>query len=58
MIRFTTGDIMTSHAEALVNTVNCIGIMSRAFAGFWRKTRNKILIMSYSLFYCVLIYFP
>jgi hypothetical protein len=58
MIRFTTGNIMTSHAEALVNTVNCIGIMGGVFAGFWRKIRNKILIMSYSLSYYVLIYFP
>jgi O-acetyl-ADP-ribose deacetylase (regulator of RNase III) len=32
MIRFTTGDMMTSNAEALVNTVNCVGIMGRGVA--------------------------
>ena len=32
MITFTTGDILTSDAEALVNTVNCVGIMGRGVA--------------------------
>lgn len=32
MITFTTGDILTSGAEALVNTVNCVGIMGRGIA--------------------------
>jgi O-acetyl-ADP-ribose deacetylase (regulator of RNase III) len=32
MIRFTTGDMMTSNTEALVNTVNCVGIMGRGVA--------------------------
>jgi O-acetyl-ADP-ribose deacetylase (regulator of RNase III) len=32
MIRFTTGDILASNAEALVNTVNCVGIMGRGIA--------------------------
>ncbi|GLK68109.1 type II toxin-antitoxin system antitoxin DNA ADP-ribosyl glycohydrolase DarG [Hansschlegelia plantiphila] len=32
MISFTTGDILTADAEALVNTVNCVGIMGRGVA--------------------------
>lgn len=32
MIRFTQGDILESAAEALVNTVNCVGVMGRGVA--------------------------
>ena len=32
MIEFRTGDILQSDAEALVNTVNCVGIMGRGIA--------------------------
>lgn len=32
MIEFTTGDILQSDAEALVNTVNCVGVMGRGVA--------------------------
>jgi O-acetyl-ADP-ribose deacetylase (regulator of RNase III) len=32
MIRFKTGDIVAEDAEALVNTVNCVGIMGRGIA--------------------------
>lgn len=32
MIVFTTGDILRADAEALVNTVNCVGIMGRGIA--------------------------
>ena len=32
MIRYTTGDILNADAEALVNTVNCVGIMGRGIA--------------------------
>jgi O-acetyl-ADP-ribose deacetylase (regulator of RNase III) len=32
MIEFKTGDILNSRAEALVNTVNCIGVMGRGIA--------------------------
>ena len=32
MIEFTTGDILDADAEALVNTVNCVGIMGRGIA--------------------------
>lgn len=32
MIEFTSGDILKSEAEALVNTVNCVGVMGRGIA--------------------------
>lgn len=32
MITFTTGDILAANADALVNTVNCVGIMGRGLA--------------------------
>jgi O-acetyl-ADP-ribose deacetylase (regulator of RNase III) len=32
MLSYTTGDILKSDAEALVNTVNCVGIMGRGIA--------------------------
>jgi O-acetyl-ADP-ribose deacetylase (regulator of RNase III) len=32
MIEFKSGDILSDHSEALVNTVNCVGIMGRGIA--------------------------
>lgn len=32
MITYTTGDILNADVEALVNTVNCVGIMGRGIA--------------------------
>lgn len=32
MIRFTQGDIFTSEAAALVNPVNCVGVMGKGLA--------------------------
>jgi O-acetyl-ADP-ribose deacetylase (regulator of RNase III) len=32
VIRYTTGDILQADAEALVNTVNCVGVMGRGIA--------------------------
>lgn len=32
MIQFTRGNIVEDHSEALVNTVNCVGIMGRGIA--------------------------
>ena len=37
MIRFKTGDILAEDAEALVNTVNCVGVMGRGIALQFRK---------------------
>ncbi len=37
MIRFKTGDIFAEDAEALVNTVNCVGIMGRGVALQFKK---------------------
>lgn len=32
MVRFTQGDILDADADALVNTVNCVGVMGRGIA--------------------------
>ena len=37
MIRFKTGDIVVEDAEALVNTVNCVGVMGRGIALQFKK---------------------
>ena len=37
MIRFTMGDILAEDAEALVNTVNCVGVMGRGIALQFKK---------------------
>ena len=37
MIRFTTGDILAEDVEALVNTVNCVGVMGRGIALQFKK---------------------
>jgi O-acetyl-ADP-ribose deacetylase (regulator of RNase III) len=37
MIEFRTGDILETDAEALVNTVNCVGIMGRGIALQFKK---------------------
>ncbi len=37
MIEYKTGDILAEEAEALVNTVNCVGVMGRGIALQFRK---------------------
>lgn len=37
MIKYTTGDILKADAEALVNTVNCYGVMGRGIALQFKK---------------------
>jgi O-acetyl-ADP-ribose deacetylase (regulator of RNase III) len=37
MVEFRTGDILRTDAEALVNTVNCVGIMGRGVALQFKK---------------------
>ena len=37
MIRIKTGDILAEDAEALVNTVNCVGVMGRGIALQFKK---------------------
>ncbi len=37
MIEFKTGNILTEDAEALVNTVNCVGVMGRGIALHFKK---------------------
>ena len=38
MIRVKTGDILAEDTEALVNTVNCVGVMGRGIALQFKKT--------------------
>ena len=38
MIRYTTGDILRAETEALVNTVNCVGVMGRGIALQFKQT--------------------
>jgi O-acetyl-ADP-ribose deacetylase (regulator of RNase III) len=38
MIRFTQGDILKADTEALVNTVNCVGVMGRGIALQFKNT--------------------
>lgn len=38
MIEYTSGDMLRSDAEALVNTVNCVGVMGRGIALQFKKT--------------------
>jgi len=38
MIELTHGDILSADAEALVNTVNCVGVMGRGIALQFQKT--------------------
>ncbi len=37
MIQITRGDILQADAEALVNTVNCVGVMGRGIAAQFKK---------------------
>jgi O-acetyl-ADP-ribose deacetylase (regulator of RNase III) len=37
MIRFTTGNLLTANAEALVNTVNTVGIMGKGIALMFKE---------------------
>ena len=37
MIEYKTGDILSEEAEALVNTVNCVGVMGRGIALQFKK---------------------
>jgi O-acetyl-ADP-ribose deacetylase (regulator of RNase III) len=37
MLHLTTGDVLQAKAEALVNTVNCVGVMGRGIALQFRK---------------------
>ena len=41
MIKYTSGDILSADAEALVNTVNCVGVMGRGIALQFRNAFPK-----------------
>lgn len=37
MIEYKTGDILKEHAEAIINKVNCVGVMGRGIALQFKK---------------------
>ncbi len=41
MIHYTSGDILQNEADALVNTVNCVGVMGRGIALQFKKAFPK-----------------
>lgn len=41
MIKYTTGDILSDRADAIVNTVNCVGVMGRGIALQFKKAWPK-----------------
>jgi hypothetical protein len=41
MIEVTRGDILKADAEALVNTVNCVGVMGRGLAAQFKRAYPK-----------------
>ena len=42
MLELTRGDILKADAEALVNTVNCVGVMGRGIALQFRKAFPEV----------------
>lgn len=45
MLKFVTGDLLHDDAEAIVNTVNCVGVMGKGLAlQFKRKFPNNYLV--------------
>lgn len=47
MIKFTKGNIIQSDAEALVNTVNCVGIMGKGIALQFKKAFPEAYFSAY-----------
>lgn len=41
VIKYTTGDILSDRADAIVNTVNCVGVMGRGIALQFKKAWPK-----------------
>ena len=37
MLKFKTGDILVEDVDAMVNTVNCVGVMGRGIALQFKK---------------------
>jgi O-acetyl-ADP-ribose deacetylase (regulator of RNase III) len=42
MIEYTSGDILKCEADALVNTVNCVGVMGRGIALQFKNVPRKL----------------
>ena len=43
MITYTTGNILEAETEALVNTVNCVGIIGKGIALQFESRRTRII---------------
>lgn len=41
MIRYTTGNLLEASTEALVNTVNCVGVMGKGIALQFKQAYPK-----------------
>ena len=41
MIKYTTGNLLDAHAEALVNTVNTVGVMGKGIALMFKERFDK-----------------
>ncbi len=48
MIKFTTGNILEAPAEALVNTVNCVGVMGKGVALQFKQAHPKNFAVYYA----------
>ena len=46
MIRYVKGDIFSSHAQVLVNTVNTVGVMGKGLAHEY-KSRYPLMFEAY-----------
>lgn len=44
MVRYTTGDIFSSPAQVITNTVNCVGVMGAGLAQQFKKRWPKMFI--------------
>jgi O-acetyl-ADP-ribose deacetylase (regulator of RNase III) len=44
MIEWTKGDILESDCEAIINTVNCVGVMGKGLALLYKKRYPKMFL--------------
>ena len=49
MIRFTTGNLLDADAEALVNTVNTVGVMGKGVALMFKEAFPEMRIQCFGL---------
>ena len=44
MLRFSSGDLLTAQAEALVNAVNCVGVMGKGIALEFKRAYPEMFL--------------